>query len=256
LVFVNSSSNDNIDIEFNNNLVTKQPKLRVPPVISLNVGKTGNSNYPVYIGIDAWLDLLSHAFSVQDREIGGVLVGELCTKPIDQSNYLDITASIEASNAVEERDSLKFTHDTWNDIYIQVEQSYKGFYLLGWYHSHPGFNVFMSNSDKFIHSNFFSLSYQIAVVVDPILKKLKIFYLEGGDFKETGEIFVYINVDNKIQVMNLLKFLYPNESPSKAEIFFNKLLLSMERKDNKAERLAVCISNERISELPDDFFSR
>src|SRR4029453_14212343 len=37
----------------------------------------------------------------------------------------------------------------------------------GWYHSHPGFGVFLSDYDVFIHKNFFTATHQIAWVFDP-----------------------------------------------------------------------------------------
>jgi hypothetical protein len=40
--------------------------------------------------------------------------------------------------------------------------------IVGWYHSHPGFGIFLSEHDLFIHRNFFGGPSQIAVVVDPL----------------------------------------------------------------------------------------
>ena len=40
--------------------------------------------------------------------------------------------------------------------------------IVGWYHSHPGFGVFLSDHDTFIHKNFFfSSPRQVAWVYDP-----------------------------------------------------------------------------------------
>jgi len=38
---------------------------------------------------------------------------------------------------------------------------------VGWYHSHPGFGVFLSEHDMFIQENFFSSPQQVAWVFDP-----------------------------------------------------------------------------------------
>jgi len=43
----------------------------------------------------------------------------------------------------------------------------RGLELIGWYHSHPGFGVFLSDHDTFIHRNFFSSKRQVAWVYDP-----------------------------------------------------------------------------------------
>ncbi len=39
--------------------------------------------------------------------------------------------------------------------------------IVGWYHSHPGFGVFLSEHDTFIHRNFFSSPDHVAWVYDP-----------------------------------------------------------------------------------------
>lgn len=39
---------------------------------------------------------------------------------------------------------------------------------MGWYHSHPGFGLFLSDYDAFIQQNFFGAPGQVALVVDPV----------------------------------------------------------------------------------------
>ncbi len=40
--------------------------------------------------------------------------------------------------------------------------------IVGWYHSHPDFGIFLSERDCFIHEHFFSAPGQVAYVVDPV----------------------------------------------------------------------------------------
>lgn len=47
--------------------------------------------------------------------------------------------------------------------------------LVGWYHTHPKMGVFMSDYDTWLHSNFFPLDYQVALVIEP-------YSLNGGFF--------------------------------------------------------------------------
>jgi hypothetical protein len=39
--------------------------------------------------------------------------------------------------------------------------------IVGWYHTHPGFGIFLSEMDLFIQNNFFNEPWQIAYVDDP-----------------------------------------------------------------------------------------
>src|SRR6185437_9021328 len=52
-------------------------------------------------------------------------------------------------------------------IYKVKDESYPEKRIVGWYHSHPGFGVFLSDHDTFIHRNFFSSRDQVAWVYDP-----------------------------------------------------------------------------------------
>jgi hypothetical protein len=62
---------------------------------------------------------------------------------------------------------VTFTQDTWEHIYAVKDKKYASERIVGWYHSHPGFGIFLSEHDTFIHKNFFSSPGQIAWVYDP-----------------------------------------------------------------------------------------
>ena len=61
--------------------------------------------------------------------------------------------------------------------------------MLGWFHSHPGYGVFLSGMDMFIENNFFNLPYQVAYVVDPLSGKDGFFGWEDqGKIKKIEDI--------------------------------------------------------------------
>ena len=98
------------------------------------------------------------------HERGGVLLGNL---EDSESKYeVVITDILIANYTINNPASLTFTHETWIDIDKQME-NYEGKIMVGWFHSHPGYGVFLSEMDMFIQNNFFNLPYQIAYVVDP-----------------------------------------------------------------------------------------
>lgn len=106
-----------------------------------------------------------HIFDNADREVGGVLVGRM---PADGGLPL-ITAAIPAISADEQRATLTFTQEAWAHVHQVLDSELPpDEQIVGWYHSHPGFGIFLSGHDLFIHENFFSAPSQIAVVVDPL----------------------------------------------------------------------------------------
>ncbi len=113
------------------------------------------------------------------REIGGVLVGELLRD--DHGPYLRIEDTIDALHAEEKGAELTFTHATWEHIHKEMDSRHKGKRVVGWYHTHPGFGVFLSDRDRFIHKSFFDLPFQVAFVYDPKAKEHGMFTWHDQD---------------------------------------------------------------------------
>lgn len=102
-----------------------------------------------------------HARAHMKTEVCGVLIGE------QRGEVVEVQASIEALNAAQAGTHVTFTQDAWEEIYRVKDEKYPEHRIVGWYHSHPGFGVFLSEHDTFIHKNFFSAPNQVAWVYDP-----------------------------------------------------------------------------------------
>jgi proteasome lid subunit RPN8/RPN11 len=117
-----------------------------------------------------------HIFGSADREVGGILVGRIA---IDGGLPL-VTGAIPAISADEQRATLTFTQEAWAHVHRTLEREFPpDEQIVGWYHSHPGFGVFLSGHDLFIHKHFFSAPSQIAVVVDPQTQREGVFTWRG-----------------------------------------------------------------------------
>jgi proteasome lid subunit RPN8/RPN11 len=113
------------------------------------------------INSDVLRRIRQHARSQSKTEVCGILVGR------DQNGRLEIEACIPGVNAAQAGTHVTFTQDTWEHIYKIKDKEYPEERIIGWYHSHPGFGVFLSDHDTFIHQNFFSSPQQVAWVYDP-----------------------------------------------------------------------------------------
>lgn len=123
------------------------------------------SGFRVFFDEAAFDRAVARGGSDTSREIGGVLVGELLR---DRSGpYLRISTTIDALHAEEKGAELTFTHATWDHINKEMDAHHDGKRVVGWYHTHPGFGVFLSDRDQFIHKSFFNLPFQVAFVYDP-----------------------------------------------------------------------------------------
>jgi len=102
-----------------------------------------------------------HARSNSKTEVCGVLIG------VESGNGMSITARIPGLNAAQAGTYVTFTQDTWEHIYKIKDKEFPDERIVGWYHSHPGFGVFLSDHDTFIHKNFFFVGAAGGVGVRP-----------------------------------------------------------------------------------------
>ena len=98
----------------------------------------------------AYADLIGHAKESLDREICGVLLGDLCED--EYGLFLDVEASLRGGAAKGGGTHVTFTQETWNEIHKAKEERYPKLQIVGWSHSHPGFGVEFSDMDLFIQT--------------------------------------------------------------------------------------------------------
>jgi proteasome lid subunit RPN8/RPN11 len=122
----------------------------------------------------AWDELLAHASSRRDIEVGGVLLG------LGDGSAVRVEVALPALAARGGSTHVTFTADTWAQIHREIDERFTGMTIVGWYHTHPGFGVFLSEMDLFIHRSFFDLPFQLAVVVDPVSGERGVFAWRDG----------------------------------------------------------------------------
>ena len=122
--------------------------------------------------------IYQHVFDNADREVGGVLIGRTAA----DGGLPLVTGAIPAISADEQRATLTFTQEAWAHVHRVLENEFPpDEQIVGWYHSHPGFGIFLSGHDLFIHENFFNAPSQIAVVVDPHARTEGVFAWRDGE---------------------------------------------------------------------------
>ena len=117
-------------------------------------------------------ELEAHCFSETKVEVGGFLVGHI------EGSTARVTAVVRAKHSVGKSTQLTFTHDTWNALHSEMNDLDGT--LIGWYHSHPNFGVFLSEHDQFIQQNFFKQEGNITIVIDPVRGRRGWFYSSNG----------------------------------------------------------------------------
>lgn len=130
------------------------------------IGAPEAGELPIFVDLDVMRDMEAHASSNTKVELGGVMLGK---QSLDaQGNpFVTITDSLRADHYEATRGSFKFTHETWSQITQQRNKFKPDLEMVGWYHTHPGWTVFLSPKDLFICNNFFNRKLDVALVIDP-----------------------------------------------------------------------------------------
>ena len=121
----------------------------------------------IFFSQHAYISCTSHAASDVSREVGGVLVGQVMQGRKNKGPYVIIEDTIEAHHTHFGPAHLTFTHDSLVRLNSELEDRYPGRQMVGWYHTHPHMDVFLSSQDTWLHANFFGEPWQVALVIEP-----------------------------------------------------------------------------------------
>ncbi|MFO0789274.1 MAG: Mov34/MPN/PAD-1 family protein [Pirellulales bacterium] len=119
-----------------------------------------------------------HAKADITVEICGVLVGNWFAD--ENGPYALVSGYIRCENAASKFAEVTFTHESWAQINKEMDSRFANDRIVGWYHTHPDFGIFLSDRDCFIHEHFFSSPGQVAYVIDPVRDLEGIFAWRNG----------------------------------------------------------------------------
>jgi proteasome lid subunit RPN8/RPN11 len=124
----------------------------------------------VFMRRDCMEKMRSHARQDLVREQAGILCGHAYADDNGEF-YIDIN-SVVAAPAFSDSAHFKFRKDSWQAIWNGLDG---GVNVLGWYHTHPGMGVFLSQTDLRTQQLYFASPWQVAMVLDPVARQMALF---------------------------------------------------------------------------------
>ncbi|MEE2639172.1 MAG: hypothetical protein VX768_00980 [Planctomycetota bacterium] len=166
-----------------------------------------SADLPIFVDIDVMRDMEAHALTDTSVELGGVMLGGQFEDE-EGNPFVIVTDSLRAEHYEATKGSFKFTHQTWQKISRQRNEFPQDLQMVGWYHTHPDWGVFLSGMDMFICDNFFNRPLDLALVIDPCrgdrgwfqwigdtgekIRRTGGFYLIGSRFRQSEiDYFAY-----------------------------------------------------------------
>lgn len=119
-------------------------------------------------------------FAERDRstECAGLLLGDMSFEGGER--IVHIRAAIPADCARGTRATVRITHQSWESMMETRDSQFPDLRLLGWFHTHAGWGVFMSELDVFIQRSFFHHPNMVAYVLDPTTGRDGFFVWQDG----------------------------------------------------------------------------
>jgi len=179
----------------------KNGKPDVIDILSENIQEkpfSAQLDFRISISDSAYKAIIKHAKEDQNIEICGILIGEVFKDT--NGPYLEISDIIKGEHADNQAGQVMFTHETWEYINSVKDGQFANKLIVGWYHTHPRFGIFLSDQDVFIQRNFFDKPWQVAFVVDPIQEEEGFFIWRTGIPEKTKHYWLDGRevVDNEI----------------------------------------------------------
>jgi proteasome lid subunit RPN8/RPN11 len=143
-------------------VIAKPKKQRLPGKVE---GAYPTNLLVAFVRQDVMQRLREYASTALDYELGGVLVGH--SGKSSRRSFILIEDFIPARKGVSRRASFEFTNEAQTEIHEVMESQFKGSQIVGWFHTHPGYGIFLSSADQFIDEHYFNGKFHVAMVLDP-----------------------------------------------------------------------------------------
>ena len=173
------------DVAYREPLKARRPDLD-PKLACIAYRLPGHEDMPIFLDKKPADAIERHSLRDTSVELGGILLGKECLDEVDGKPFVWITEALEAKHYENTQASFTYTHDSWGEITRERDEKYPDLDIVGWYHTHPDFGIFLSSHDLFIHHNFFDQPLQVAYVVDPIRQDRGFFFWRDGRMVQTG----------------------------------------------------------------------
>ncbi len=147
--------------------------------------------------------ILAHGQRQEDTEVGGILLGWIWR--CERGRVTEVTETLPAEKTEAGLGHVTFSHETWQEIYNELDRRPAELKISGWYHTHPGFGVFYSEHDRFIQRYFFGGEGQLGIVVDPQRLTLAAYECREGEVVELPGLLVVVDEAQRTAAQNLMR---------------------------------------------------
>ncbi len=133
-----------------------------------------------YVNKHAEAKMRNHALAFRNEklEVMGLLLGEV--RAWQGQKYVlvrdIVTTDLDATSV-----SVKFDGKGFEQLFENLDDAGFDYVIVGWYHSHPGYGCFLSETDLKTHGGAFVSPHQLAIVIDPLNFQIEGFHVRNEE---------------------------------------------------------------------------
>ena len=172
------------------------------------VGEMSPDDIRIFVRRDAMDKIVAEAQRTGDVERGGILVGQVYESADGGRRIVEIGDLIASEHTASSVIELRYTFESWQASAARLRAEFPGKRIVGWYHTHlvelavytdeartqiEQTRLFFSRDDVFLHKQFFSDEWYVAMVLDPQGNCL-FFQWKNGDVVACGGYHIFEDV--------------------------------------------------------------
>lgn len=130
----------------------------------------------IFVSEEALNNMIYHAEDGDNKEVMGLMMG--ITYCDEEGNYSIVSGT--ATSGLDSDDvSVRFNRESLEELFESLD-NFKNEVIVGWYHSHPGFGCYLSDTDINTHKGIFGEEPGYAIVIDPSDSTIMVFTVKNG----------------------------------------------------------------------------
>mgnify|MGYP003707547291 CR=1 FL=1 len=152
-------------------------------------GEIASGQLLTFVSHDVYDFIKTHSIENDPNEVGGVLLGQYCVD--DDTRFVIVPAAVACDLGSATPASISFPPEFWQKVEEIHTAEYPGLLRLGPFHSHPGYGVQPSGTDRATILTSFSRPHHISIIYDPHDDQIGYTCWQGGDLLPSSGLFVY-----------------------------------------------------------------
>lgn len=137
-----------------------------PETPELNKDSGRDGGFVIHMEQNVHDELTDFARSAGNNGLGGILLGQVLTDHV--STLVLVQGCVVAEREEGQQGCVTFNDAAWMQMHREKEQGLPDSKIVGWFHTHQDLGLSLSSQDKLTQSKYFTHSWQVAYVLDPV----------------------------------------------------------------------------------------